>query len=219
MALAAMVAMVTSGGGDGDVRSAGGTSLDALERPPPASAPAPAVAPRPEPEPHPAEAADVGRSPASPPPVAEVDEPARVRVDGARIDAEVVPVGVADDGQMELPEHPDVVGWYRHGPAPGDGSGSAVLAGHVDSIEHGLGQLARLREAEVGDEVSVRTADGRDVRYAVVSVERTPKVRLPADDIFRRDGDQQLVLITCGGEFDRSSSSYADNIVVTAVPR
>ncbi len=161
----------------------------------------------------------MGRSPASPPPVAEVDEPARVRVKGARIDAEVVPVGVADGGQMELPEHPDVVGWYRHGPAPGDGSGSAVLAGHVDSIDHGLGQLARLRETEVGDDVIVRTAAGSKARYVVTSVVRTPKAELPVADIFRRDGEERLVLITCGGEFDSSRGSYEDNIVVTAVPR
>jgi hypothetical protein len=33
-----------------------------------------------------------------------------------------------------------------------------------------------------------------------------------------RDGDPQLVLITCGGEFDTEARSYADNVVAFARP-
>ncbi|MFW6091434.1 MAG: class F sortase [Actinomycetota bacterium] len=216
--LAALVAILASGGWDAGVPSAGGTSpIDPVERPPPASAAV--LAPVPGGPSQSAPPAEVSRSPAAPPPVREVPEPTRVVIDGSGIDAEVVPVGVAEDGQMELPSHPDVVGWYRHGPAPGGGTGSAVLAGHVDSIEHGIGQLARLRETEVSDDVIVRTADGSKARYVVASVVRTPKAELPVADIFRRDGAERLVLITCGGEFDASRRSYEDNIIVTAVPR
>lgn len=158
------------------------------------------------------------RAPATPPPVPEVDEPVRVVVDGSRIDAEVVPVGVAEDGQMALPGNPNVVGWYRHGPAAGDGAGSVVLGGHVDSREYGLGQLARLRETEAGDSVVVETAEGDSLRYVVVDVSSTPKADLPLSDVFDRGGAERLVLITCDGDFDRSRGSYTDNIVVTAVP-
>jgi hypothetical protein len=38
------------------------------------------------------------------------------------------------------------------------------------------------------------------------------------DRIFARDGAPQLVLITCGGTFDRTIRSYEDNVVVTAEP-
>jgi len=40
---------------------------------------------------------------------------------------------------------------------------------------------------------------------------------LPAD-IFAQDGPARLVLISCGGPFDRTAGSYLDNIVVFAVP-
>lgn len=159
----------------------------------------------------------VRRAPATLPPIRAVDPPVHVAVVEVGIDAEVVPVGVAADGQMELPADPDVVGWYRHGSAPGGDSGSVVLAGHVDSRRYGVGQLARLREIEVGDGVDVRTAGGVDARYRVVDVESVPKARLPVADLFRRDGEERLVLVTCGGEFDRSRGTYEENIVVTAV--
>ena len=46
----------------------------------------------------------------------------------------VRPVGVSDDGQMQLPTGSEVMGWYRFGPAPGSPTGgSVVLAGHLDS--------------------------------------------------------------------------------------
>ena len=37
--------------------------------------------------------------------------------------------------------------------------------------------------------------------------------------LFTRDGPHRLVLISCAGRFDERTGSYADNLVVTAVPR
>jgi hypothetical protein len=37
-------------------------------------------------------------------------------------------------------------------------------------------------------------------------------------DLVRADGPPQLVLVTCGGEFDRRTGNYADNVIVTAAP-
>ena len=43
-----------------------------------------------------------------------------------------------------------------------------------------------------------------------------PKGALPAD--LWSDGSQErLVLVTCGGWFDRASRSYSDNVIVWAV--
>src|SRR3712207_9257436 len=60
---------------------------------------------------------------------------------------------------MTIPAAVDRVGWYRFGPAPGDW-GSAVIAGHVDDREQGLGAMAPLRDAAAGDEVTVTDAAG-----------------------------------------------------------
>lgn len=128
----------------------------------------------------------------------------------------VVPMGVRPDGQMELPENLEEAGWYRFGPRPGAEAGSAVIAGHVDSHEQGIGPLAKIREALPGDQVLVFGADGSTGLFQVVSVERIAKAGLPLDEVFRRDGAPVLRIVTCGGEYSGKARSYLDNVVVTA---
>ena len=135
------------------------------------------------------------------------------------IDAPVDPVGVEPQGEMTLPADVDRVGWYRFGPVPGAAEGTAVVAGHVDDAEQGLGALAPLRTAEPGDEVLVEAADGAVTRWTVGSRERIEKPGVPLGDLFARTGSPQLVLITCGGPFDAELRSYRDNVVVVATPR
>lgn len=143
--------------------------------------------------------------------------PARVAVPARGIDAPIDPVGIAADGQMELPEDVSRVGWYRYGPVPG-AAGSAVLAGHVDDAEQGAGALFPLRDAAVGDEVAVTDAAGTTTRWRVVSREVITKQALPLDRIFVRDGAPRLTVITCGGPFLPEYRSYRDNVVVVAEP-
>jgi Sortase domain len=142
---------------------------------------------------------------------------ARVTVPSGGIGSAVRPVGVSADGQMELPADPEVLGWYRFGPAPGEGSGSVVLAGHLDSKRYGLGPLVGLREVEVGDPVTLTRSDGTRVDYAVVDVRRYDRQALP-EELFSRTGPERLRLITCGGEYLPDEGGYQENLVVTAVP-
>ena len=152
-------------------------------------------------------------------PAAETQPPAPVRLTapGLGVDAAVDAVGVQPDGQMLLPDDVDRVGWYRFGPPPGAG-GSAVIAGHVDDREQGLGAMAAFREAEVGQEVQVTDGAGTTTRWRVVSRELIEKQVLPLDRLFGRDGPARLTLITCGGPFLPEFGSYRDNVVVVAEP-
>lgn len=130
--------------------------------------------------------------------------------------APVDPAGVDGTGVLEVPEDPSRVGWWNGGARAGDPFGGIVLAGHVDSREFGLGVLAPLRDVALGTEV-VLADGGSGFRYEVESVTSVPKARLAeGTDVFRQDGPHRLVLITCGGEFDRATRSYADNVVVVA---
>lgn len=129
-------------------------------------------------------------------------------------DARVVPVGVEQDGDMEIPGA-DEVGWYRYGPRPGD-DGSAVLAAHI-AYDGGDGVFRHLDDIRPGAAVTVDLADGESQTFVVTSVEQYPKDALP-NEVFARRGDAGLVLITCGGGFDRDARSYEDNVVVDARP-
>ena len=186
--------------------------------------PAPAVvstAARPGPrasEPTPAPVAVPTVRATLPPPARERPVPGGFRAPAVDIDLPVVPVGVDAAGEMELPRTVREVAWYSYGARPGDPAGTTVLAAHVDTRADGLGPFARLRQLDEGDDLVVTDRDGRERRYRVTDVAEVPKAEVPLDRVFRRDGPATLVVITCGGSFERRTG-YRDNVVVTARPR
>ncbi|MCG7284552.1 class F sortase [Cellulomonas sp. ACRRI] len=158
--------------------------------------------------------------PATPPPPVETrTAPVRVVVPARSIDVPVDPVGVAEDGQMEIPPLAERGGWYRFGADPGDAAGTTVVAAHVDSVASaGTGPFVRLVDVVPGDEVQVVLADGSTRAYVVDAVTRFPKSEARWPDVFTRDGPPRLALVTCGGTFDRATRHYRDNVLVTATP-
>jgi hypothetical protein len=148
----------------------------------------------------------------------EAQPPRRVRIASVDIAMPVSATGVTRGGQMELPDDPRTLGWYRFGALPGDARGSAVLGGHVDSKRYGTGPLARLASVRDGDPITVTTADGQRIRYEVTSVERITKAALPVDRLFDPEVAHRLVIVTCGGRYLPDAGGYEDNIVVIATP-
>lgn len=152
--------------------------------------------------------------------VEPVVEPVGLAVPSIDVAIAVEPVGVEADGQMEIPPLVEIGGWYRYGASPADDEGTAVIAAHVDSVASaGVGPFARLQDVAVGDPVEVTLADGTSRSFTVTDVQRSPKPSIQWEDVFVRGGGQRLVLITCGGTFDRDARSYTDNVIVTAEPR
>ena len=140
--------------------------------------------------------------------------PVRLIIPAIGVDAEILPVGYAD-GEMEIPPTADTVGWYEYGPRPGE-PGSSVLAAHV-AWQRVQGAFWELHELPPGAEFEVRFDDGSIRRFRTVALETYDKEELPAADLFRRSGDAELTLITCGGAFNPSLGSYDSNVVATAV--
>lgn len=166
----------------------------------------------------PTPAVEVPIAAATPSPARRPVPPIRVVAASIDVDVPVVPVGVEDGGFMELPADPAIGGWYRFGADPAASDGNVVISAHVDSPEYPIGPFSRLRDLAVGEVVEVTDAAGHTLRYAVQSVTYYPKADLPVDDLFARSGARNLVLITCGGEFDSRTGRYADNVVAIATP-
>ena len=120
-------------------------------------------------------------------------------------------------GALDVPKDILRAGWWRDGAAPGDGTGSVLIAGHVDSARRGAGAFFRLKNARAGMRVVVTTAGGASRAYRVTTVRAMPKASLPLG-VYAATGRERLTLVTCGGPFDRAIGHYKDNIVVTAVP-
>lgn len=126
----------------------------------------------------------------------------------------VVPVGVARDGQMALPDDPDIGGWYRFGPGPTSGAGASVISAHVDSRDE-VGPLARLPRLDRGARIVV-TVGGDRVVYVVERVDQYAKTALDVDALFSRSGPARLHLVSCGGEWNPRTRHYEDNVVAIA---
>ena len=101
--------------------------------------------------------------------------------------------------------------------ARGAAAGSAVLGGHVDSRQYGVGPLVGLQRLRRGDAIVVMT-DARTERFRVSSVRLISKQDLDLRDVFDRDGTPLLRILTCGGSYRRSHGGFQANVVVTALP-
>ncbi len=144
--------------------------------------------------------------------------PVGLTINKLGVDAPVEAYGVdPTSGQMDVPYNVEDVAWYEHGPSPGQ-PGSAVLAAHVDLYRQGPGVFFNLQNLEPGDRIGVDFDDGSTLGFEVVARDRYDKQELPLDVIFSRSGPPVLTLVTCGGGFDSSTSSYDSNVVVYAVP-
>ena len=179
---------------------------DAGVLPPPAAATVPAAVPaRVSPS---APAATPGRT------TPALWTPTRVTIARLGVAAAVDPVGVTGTGALDVPADPGRLGWWIGSARPGDRRGTVLVAGHVDTAEDGEGALYRLENLPMGTRLEVRAGD-RTVAYRVTARRSYAKSRLP-EQLFRRDGAPQLVLVTCGGAF--RDGAYDHNVVVYAVP-
>jgi sortase (surface protein transpeptidase) len=130
------------------------------------------------------------------------------------IRSDVVPLGLDDDGSLEVPSGARESGWYEQSPTPGE-LGPAVLAAHIDWAGQD-GVFRDIDELRTGDEIEVTRADGSVASFVVVRVASYGKSEFPTDAVYGDLDFAGLRLITCGGEFDEDAGDYLDNVVVFA---
>ena len=123
----------------------------------------------------------------------------------------IVDLGLAADGTMEVPADASAPGWFTPGPSPGQ-FGPSVVAGHVDSDE-GPAVFYRLGELSGGERVRVTRADGTIATFVIDRVEAFDKADFPTHEVYGdTTGRAELRLITCGGTYDEDNG-YLGNVV------
>lgn len=143
---------------------------------------------------------------------------------------------LTEAGDLFVPPDPRTVSWAREDAAPGAGRGTAILVGHVNSVVDGelvrgaLSDLAEYAVEHVGEEFTVVLDDGRELTYRITGGVQYDKDELAARPELREElydqrsvfgpapGSGRLVLVSCGGAFDRATGNYADNLFVFALP-
>ncbi len=144
-----------------------------------------------------------------------VAAPRALSIPAIGVRTRLVRLGLTAAGALQVPTSTTVAGWYTGSPRPG-ATGSAVIAGHIDSYR-GPGVFFRLRELRPGNLIYVRRADGSLAVFRVTAVRTFAKARFPTAQVYGPVPDSQLRLITCGGTFDTATGHYLSNVIVFAV--
>jgi LPXTG-site transpeptidase (sortase) family protein len=145
----------------------------------------------------------------------QVSEPVSITIPSIGVKASMIHLGLTKTGALQVPGSTTVAGWYTGSPRPG-ATGSAVIAGHIDSYK-GPGVFYRLSALKLGDKVYVRRADGTLAEFKVTVVKSYAKDKFPTEDVYGAVPDPELRLITCGGTFDSTTGHYLSNTVAYAV--
>lgn len=141
--------------------------------------------------------------------------PRHIRIPAVGIDAPfAAPLGVNEDQTIQVPETYDQVGWYKHGPTPGE-LGPAVILGHVDSIT-GPAVFFPLGQLEEGDEIFIDRIDGSTATFTVERLERHEQSGFPTEKVYGNLDYAGLRLITCTGIYSHGSLRYSHNLIVFA---
>lgn len=139
--------------------------------------------------------------------------PKRLIIPRIDVNAAVEDVGITLRGAMGIPESTIDVGWFNHGPRPGE-NGSAVIAGHLNGELGEAGVFADLHKLKAGDKLYIEDSRGESIAFVV----REHRQYDPgyADDVFRASDSAHLNLITCDGIWNELQKGYSKRLVVFA---
>lgn len=143
-----------------------------------------------------------------------VGVPKSIAIPRLGITDEVVPVGIATDGSMDVPGV-DESGWFDLGPRPGQ-PGDSLIAGHVDWNGR-RGALGAITQLKAGDLVTVTDAAGTVRTFAVYAVLEIPKTQYLARTVpllFSERTTADLSLVTCSGV--PKAHEYPNNTIAEA---
>jgi hypothetical protein len=148
--------------------------------------------------------------------------PDRLQIPSLGTDAPIVDES-APGGDLVIPGDIHSVGRWVDGASLSDPNGTVVLAGHVNYTGIGNGALHNLYEIAAGAEIATVDSAGHRTYWSVVALQVRAKSDLPPS-LSDPTGARRLEILTCGGPLlhingsDGGYNTYADNVIVSAVP-
>lgn len=136
---------------------------------------------------------------------------ARLKIQKIGVDAVIKEMGYTSDGAMAVPSNGIDVGWFSLGTRPGD-TGSAVIGAH-NFWNSKPGMFAHLDQLVKGDVLSVVDAKGVST-FFVVRDKHTYDAMDTNTGIFGSESGAHLNLITCSGDWDLSTKSPKNRLVI-----
>ncbi|MFI7387736.1 class F sortase [Streptomyces sp. NPDC049813] len=144
-----------------------------------------------------------------------VADPERVTIASIGVDSALLPLGLNEDGTVEVPpaDKGMTAGWYTGNPAPGE-RGAAVIIGHNDT-RYGRAVFHDLRTLRTGADIAVRDTAGATTHFTVTATETVAKKAFPTRKVYGATTTRALRLITCDGTYD-AQGHPVDNLIVYA---
>lgn len=139
--------------------------------------------------------------------------PLQITIPSIDVQAEIQPVGLTANGEMDAPSNFVDVAWYKDGTVPGM-KGSAVIAGHLSGKKVPEAVFFDLKKLVLGDEILVTDESGATWTFKVTAV-KSYQYSDPADEVFLGDNTvARLNLITCAGSWLSGISLFEERIVI-----
>lgn len=145
--------------------------------------------------------------------VNQVSEPTQLIIPKIKVHSPVVAMGLTKEGKMAVPDNYTEVGWYKFGGRPGE-KGSAVMGAHLDNGKNIPGVFKKLKYLNIGDDVYVKTSDGKTLQYRVISKKVYAYNAKETSEVFTQSDRARLNLITCHGTFMPKLNTYDQRIIV-----
>jgi|SRR3989344_5732051 len=149
----------------------------------------------------------------TPTPTPTIPQPRDFNIPKINVSAPIIPVGVDENGRMQLPENIDEVGWYSPGSKPGE-EGNAVIAGHLDSTTGEGAIFYHLNELEPGDNLYVTDELGNEYTFVVTAKKIYEYDKVPIEEVFGESSKKRLNLITCTGQWIADQRNYSHRMVI-----
>jgi len=148
-------------------------------------------------------------------PLAVVAEPTRLTIESVGIDTTFEGgLRLNPDNTIEVPDSYDELGWYEHGPLPGE-LGPSVILGHVDSFT-GPAVFHPLQNTKRGDIIEIERVDGSRAHFTITRHSYRQQSSFPTEEVYADIDHAGLRLVTCSGTFDQGKQVYSHNLIVFA---
>lgn len=143
------------------------------------------------------------------------DQPRRILLPTIVAEGIIQKVALTADHAIAVPSNVNFAGWYTESAKPGE-QGLSIIDGHV-SGRYTDGVFKNIHKLRAGDNFSVEYGDLRLVNFEVIEVKSLPESESLSYLLEKRQAiDGQLNLITCGGKFNKQTSTFADRVIVVA---
>ena len=135
--------------------------------------------------------------------------------------APVVPLGINERGEFDIPPTGDDVGWYLAGGYPGSGNSeqAILLDGHLTDMQGKPAVFLNLNTLKKGDRLQIIREDGKTFNYLVQDVFAQPWDEVDMAEMMRSvdPAKEGVNIVTCAGVYDYAEQNYQQRLIVRAV--